>query len=535
MLTNASAPAQNTAVLWGAFDQGFAIPTSARTMVKSAAGQAFIGFTQATDTWHNAGFLADTLLRGSRGPSGPMVSFRHTFGGGAVDYGYSLVQTPDKGFIIAGQTRSFVPMQEGYLVKTAQNGALQWQHNFHRVTFPTGLQGITHTIDDGYAAAGWSEYYQSTGITAFFLAKLNANGDTMWTRTYGPPVSQAEGANAIVQTNDGGYVLAGIGSQIPSIGGPLIYVIKTNATGDTMWTRKYSGNSATSVGLTSDGGYIIAGWAQAPVIIALRLIKLDSTGNTVWNRTIGETNFFSYSGSAQQTIDGGYILSGSYAVGVGGALQAYLVKTNDSGNVVWTRKYFSPGYNGANSVSQTYDGGYIMTGVTGPNSNVQDAFLLKTAINGDSLWCKVFGGTGSDRGWSVIQTEDGGYAFSGETSSSGAGLSDMWLVKGDDNGNVTSVEAPIPPGVPASFTLDQNYPNPFNPSTTIAYTLKGAVHVRLAIFNILGQEVMTLVNEVQNPGYHEKVFDAGSVATGVYFYQLKAGEFVEVKKMLLLK
>jgi hypothetical protein len=345
--------------------------------------------------------------------------------------------------------------------------------------------------------------------------------------------SLSDVANAIQQTSDGGYILVGSGSQ-------KISIIKTNASGDTLWTKHLillaglAGSAATSVQLTSDGGYIVVGWAQAPFIINIQLIKLDSGGTTQWVKSFGGLNEFSFSGSVQQTIDGGYIISGNYAP-QGGGTQAYLIKTNDSGNVAWTRKYFSPGYNNAPALAQTFDGGYIVAGTTGPNQSLQDAFLLKTDANGDSVWARIFEGGGQDVARSVVQSDDGGYAFAGWTSSTGAGNLDLWLVKGDENGNVTGMEDPIPSGIPSSFTLYQNYPNPFNPSTTIAYTLKNAVHVRLTIFNLLGQEVMTLVNEVQSPGYHKAVFDAGSVATGVYFYRLKAGDLVEVKKMLLLK
>lgn len=532
--TSAFVFAQNTAVLWGAFDQGFAIPTSSRTMVKSAAGQAFIGFTQSTGTWHEAGFLADTLLRGSRAPSGPMVSFQRTYGGGAFDDGYSLVQTPDKGFVVAGSARSFQPLLEAYLVKTSENGVVQWQRTFHYGDRQAALKNVIRTSDGGYAAAG-SLLGNGTLFSAPYLARFNASGDTLWTRMYGgsTSASQSDVANGIQQTSDGGYILVGSSSQ-------KISIIKTNAAGDTLWTKQLTlltdlaGSAATSVQLVSDGGYIVVGWAQAPFIRNIQLIKLDANGATQWVKSFGGLNEFSFSGTVQQTIDGGYIISGDYAP-QGGGTQAYLIKTDQNGVSTWTRRYFSPGNNIAPALTQTFDGGYIVAGVTGPNPNVQDAFLLKTNANGDSVWAKIFGGGGEDVARSVVQSEDGGYAFAGWTNSSGAGNFDMWLVKGDGNGNITNVGNMITSGIPTSFILFQNFPNPFNPSTTITYDLPAITRVGLRLYNILGQEVRTLVDEVQSPGHHSVLLDARNLASGVYFYRLDATSFVATKKLLLLK
>jgi len=89
--------------------------------------------------------------------------------------------------------------------------------------------------------------------------------------------------------------------------------------------------------------------------------------------------------------------------------------------------------------------------------------------------------------------------------------------------------------IPTEFTLSQNYPNPFNPSTTINYQIATKSNVQLFVFNMLGEKVATLVNELQQPGSYQIEWDARGLSSGIYFYQIKANDFVSVKKMILMK
>jgi len=108
-------------------------------------------------------------------------------------------------------------------------------------------------------------------------------------------------------------------------------------------------------------------------------------------------------------------------------------------------------------------------------------------------------------------------------------------VTGNFVGMFTKVEKDETAGIPTSFALHQNYPNPFNPMTTITYDIPVRANVKLVVYNILGQEVATLVNEVQEPGRYNVKFDASGLPSGVYFYKLEAGKYVDVKKMVLVK
>ena len=523
--------AQNNSVMWYTFNGGFVQSTSNTNSVRAGAGQMVVGFAQAQGNQVESGFFADTLLRGrGQGYVGSIYTFSRTYGYSAgYEEGYSVQQTSDSGYIVAGVTFS-TPDRQAYVVKTNPRGDTLWTR-FVGGPGAEALYSIRQTTDGGYIATGYSNSTGAGGLDVY-LVKLNSNGTTAWMRTYGS--SSEDVGYAVRQTADGGYIVAGwtygFGPQSP-------YLIRTNASGDTLWTRTFyiSGvnRASLSVEQTTDRGFILGGYLHGFAVQFVELIKTDSLGLAVWTKQIGSFGSVAIGRSVRQTIDGGYVIAGSKNVGVGSVIQ--LIKTNQNGDSVWSRQYAGVTAYDAYSVQQTRDGGYILAGQTSINTNTSDLFLMKTDIQGDSLWAKTFGGAADERGYEVEQTLDGGYIIGGETSSYGAGLYDFYLVKTNDVGFVTSVHEPGQAAVPSEFRLYQNYPNPFNPATTIAYEISASAHVDIKIYDILGREVATLVDGVQNPGSYRVTFDASHIASGVYFYRLEAGSFVSVKKMLLLK
>ena len=149
----------------------------------------------------------------------------------------------------------------------------------------------------------------------------------------------------------------------------------------------------------------------------------------------------------------------------------------------------------------------------------------------------------------ILRTSDGGTSWEEQTSGTANLLTNVyftdvlngWLVGENGiilhttNGGVSFVEEEQLSEVPTVFLLSQNYPNPFNPSTKIKYSVPQSSNVTIKVFDILGKEIETLVNEEKPAGTYELTWIAEGLPSGVYFYQLKAGSFIETKKMLLLK
>jgi len=364
--------------------------------------------------------------------------WERTYGGTFSEVGNSVQQTSDGGYILTGYTGSFgVGDYDVYLIKTDSIGDTIWTKTYGGMGSDWG-NFVQQTSDGGYIIAGSTRSFGAGGWDVY-LIKTNASGDTLWTRTYGG-TNDDEG-NSVQQTLDGGYIVAG---YTCSFGDTLqdVYLIKTNASGDTLWTRTYGGanpDGGCSVQQTADSSYIIAGytWSFGAGYYDVYLIKTNPSGDPLWTRTYGGA-FDEGGNSVQQTSDGGYIIAGAtYSFGAGNT-DVYLIKTNPSGDTIWTRTYGGTYFDNGQSVRQTTDGGYIVAGYTGTiyQPSWFDVYLIKTNATGDTLWTRFFGGRDWDFSYSVQQTTDSGYIIAGYTDSFGAGRADVYLIKTDANGNV---------------------------------------------------------------------------------------------------
>ena len=450
----------------------------------------------------------------------------------------------------------------------------------------------------------------------------------MWNGLFGG--TQDEEAYDIIQTTDGGFLAAGATSSFGS-GGRDVWLIKLNSSGNEVWRKTLGGLSsdgARSIKQTSDGGFIITGWtfSQGPGFVGnALLLKTDSLGNQQWSKAFGG-NDVDRGYSVQQTSDGGYIFTGYTASYGAGLDDLYLVKTDSLGNEVWSKTFGGTGRDYGNSVQQTLDGGYIIAGYTlSFGAGSEDVWLVKTDSNGNQEWSKTFGGSSSDVGYCVNETFDGGYIIAGHTLSFGAGVHDVWLIRTATlipvelinfsanilNGNVTlswvtatevnnkgfeverkyySLQSSVGNwekvcfvqgngtttqtsfysfedenltagkysyrlkqidfdgtykyyylsqiveiNIPDKIELFQNYPNPFNPRTKISWQSPVSGHQTIKVFDCLGREVATLVDEYKPAGSYEVEFNALNLPSGVYFYQMRIGDLSQTKKLILLR
>jgi hypothetical protein len=342
--------------------------------------------------------------------SSAQVTFQKTFGGGQDDGFHSVQQTFDGGYIMAGFTSGFGGgfYYDVYLVKTDLNGDTLWTKTYGG-TLNDEAYCVQQTNDSGYILTGYTKIFGS-GYDIIYLIKTDVNGNELWAKTYTPSDQFGTGGRgaSVKQTLDGGYIV-GCGANV-NYG--EIYLIKTNASGDTLWTKYIAHGGINSIEQTTDSGFIMFGSTYAGDAY---LLKTDVSGNIIWKKSYGSYNFTDAGYSVKQTSDGGYIAVGYYGSG-----EVYLIKTDAVGDTLWTKGYWVDSIGGGGADIQiTNDGGYIISGTLSEPGN-WDVYLIRTDSTGDTLWTKSFGGNNLEGGASVQQTTDGGYIIAGSTLSFGA-------------------------------------------------------------------------------------------------------------------
>jgi len=399
----------------------------------SSGGYMIAGYAQSIVTVEYDAYIISLDVNGD-------TLWTRTYGGSGHDEAHSIIESPEAGFVIIGSTRPELETNyDIYVIKTQDNGDTLWTKTYGPNIGDDQGWSIQNTSDGGYILAGYSNSFNA-GDYDMYLIKTDINGNVIWESTYGG--TDDEKCASVLQSSDDRFIIVG-STQSFGAGGNDVYIVKTGSHMDTSWTNTYGGTGddrGYAVQQTSDNNYIIAGSTTSFSLRSGRgdsadvyLINTDSVGNTIWTKTYGGTGDDG-GNSVYQTSDGGYIITGYTNSYGAGRSDVYLVKTNADGDTNWTRTYGGAGNDGGNSVYQTTDGGYIITGYTYPFGVLRsDVYLIKTNSNGDTSWTKTFGGIDNDEGFSVYQTTDGGYIITGYTYR--IDQNDVYLIKTDANGD----------------------------------------------------------------------------------------------------
>lgn len=312
------------------------------------------------------------------------VIWSQTYGATYSDYAEAMVQTSDGGYALAGSTSSFgAGAFDFWLVKTDASGNIEWDRTYGGENWEVA-DSLVETSDGGYAIVGYTHSYEDDDYDAW-LVKTDANGNMEWNQTYKGKNPGSSTNQLLVEASDGGFTLAYATTSSAPYRADF-RLVKTDAYGNIEWNHTYGGkyrNLAHSLIKTSDGGYAIAGEtdshrAQSP---DFWLIKTDANGNEEWNQTYGGESV-DIAHSLVETSDGGYALAGETHSFGAGSYDAWLVKTDGTGNIEWSRTYGGESVDEFSSLVETPDGGYVMAGYTTPIGIYSDMWLVKTNEQG---------------------------------------------------------------------------------------------------------------------------------------------------------
>ena len=344
-------------------------------------------------------------------------------------------------------------------------------------------QTVIETNDGGYAILGFTKSTdgdiagKTTSVNDFWLLKLDSEGNLLWNQTYGG--SDDDRGQSLIQTSDGGYVLAGYskssdGDSSNNEGQHDNWVIKVDASGNLQWEQSFGfagHDHAYSIIETADGGLFMTGFLDVTSsggagndgrsvdrvqhgVGEFWAHRLDANGNLLWRRYFGGTNN-DRSFDAVQTPEGGFLIAGtteSNDVDISnnhGSYDVWLINVSSNGDLLWERTFGGSGIDNSNAIIASGDGNYLIAGntfstdmdVSAPLGS-SDFWLLKIDPSGSLLWEKSFGGTDFELARALCPTYDGRFWVVGHSKSlnndvsENNGMNDFWIIRVDASGSL---------------------------------------------------------------------------------------------------
>lgn len=445
---------------------------------------------------------------------------------------------------------------------------ITWQHVYGDSGEDVGYS-VAQTFDGGYIMAGLSQTGQQTRVI-----RTSAFGEIIWNKFFGGNIYEK-----IIQTKDSCFVLVGYAQGVIGFNSDG-YIIKINKEGNLVWWKKYGGKYDDyfhDLLITPDNKFLIVGTYTSqkfPNIRNMFLVKTDSNGNEIWSKSYDSTG----SGFNIDEIEGrGYLLSGSTeiyvdyngikkysrrALGINGlntlnnngfiffdnkdtiGISAIrILRTDTTFNDLSTSWIYKPDrLLFGNEIIKDKDS-YVIGGENFSFQGDQDAYIVKIDITGKLIWDRTIPPRFEYNEFinSIYKCSDSGYIALGTTSPF-SGNPDFLGIKTDKNGNTVPVSiVKFSSLVMEDYLLFQNFPNPFNSQTKIRFTLPNHSFVNIAIFNTIGEKIENLLNEYKAEGDYTIKYDASNLPSGIYFYTMSLtdkdfkAKKVITKKLVLLK
>jgi hypothetical protein len=479
----------------------------------------------------------------------PEIEWQKNYGGSDYDNSFSIIQTNDGGYAITGYILSHDgdvsgqnnDQQHIWVVKLNAQGVIEWEKGFGGTGYDRAYS-IQQTSDNGFIVGGLTasddgditEYF---GYEDIWVLKLDSSGNLEWQKSYGD--DDNEQIWEILQTTDGGYVMAG-NSWINTSHSDFI-VNKIYPNGDLEWQQIFGYNNdsedyARSIKQTTDGGYIVAG---RTTVLENQLntsdywvVKLNAQGVIEWDSRLGGSNI-DEAWEVLQTTDGGYVVTGySYSndgdvTGNHGMEDVWVVKLSASGSVQWQKSIGGSTHDRSYSIIQNSDGDFIISGYTDSvDGDIThyfggyDGWIIKLDSIGNFVWQISIGGSSSDVFRRVIQTTDGSYAVSGGINSSDTqagtlnGGLDFWVVK---------LQA-------ETLGVSQNYIDEIisiypNPSKNKIYIKTDLNVIDFTLYDAIGK---LIINQKTN-----KVINVEQLTKGIYILKINTDKGLFTKNIII--
>lgn len=323
------------------------------------------------------------------------------------------------------------------LISSVISAQVTWEKLFSKKSTDV-FRSVTEVPSGGYILAGYTSD-STVNDTDAYVVRMNTSGDTLWTKRMNGPSSRKDLFYKVINTADGGFAFCGYTTSYGS-GSDDAWWVKTDANGNVQWINTWGGvgkDRAQDIIQTSDGGYAITGYStSAPAqYYDAFIIRTNSSGDTTWTRRYGSSGYDD-ANCIRQLPDNGFIIGGQSTNGATG-LDLYLVRTNSSGATLWTNRWGTAGTDNIEHIVRNSDGTFMLAGGTDDISGLggNDGYIVKTDSSGTQIWAKIYGGNDQDDFHRIEATNDGGFIASGTSRSSGPLEPNMWMMKTTASGD----------------------------------------------------------------------------------------------------
>ena len=433
-------------------------------------------------------------------------------------------------------------------IKYNNSGAQQWVKTYNGTAGnedrPTGI--VVDQAGNVYVTGNTN----STGSSDDYVTiKYSSSGTEEWVKKYNGTANGSDKAMGIVLDNSGNICVSGYG---PGTGtGTDIATIKYSPAGTELWVKRYTATGtnnelARKIGADNNGNIYVTGSGTVANNMDFLTIKYTGAGDTAWTRKYDGPDADTDFGYHIAVFDSNNIYVSGTSYGSGTSEDIATVKYNSAGVRQWAVRYDGPGGDGynngnvrglqedfVNGLALDSDGNLYLTGTAYFNESRHDYLTIKYDPTGKQKWIQFYDGqiSNEDGGNSIVLDNSGNIYVTGYSSFSSSNNYDCITIKYSQTIGISNISSEVPP----SYSLSQNYPNPFNPVTNIKFAIPTSGFVKLVVFDMMGREVETLVNDNLAAGTYKADWNASNFSSGVYFYKLQAGEFTEIRKMVLVK
>jgi len=476
--------------------------------------------------------------------------YSRTYSGTGVgeDRAFGIAVDDLDNIYITGQVSMAGRGLELVVLKYSSNGNLLWDKIYGATSQDLDDAGLSLVIDDNNKVIVTGYCTGADGLKDIVTIKLNQNGSTAWVKMEdGEGGLNSEGFGIAVDDNDFIYV-SGYTTSENNSSGKDVAVIKYGQGGNKKWLKSYNGSvnkDDIAYGIALDGynkiyltGYTTVGSADDNTDVLL--MKLNSNGSINWVKKYNEGNGISTDKAFGIIVDSDnrIYVSGETSTSINN--RDYLVlKYNLSGVLHWSTKYDGPvhGDDYASAISILSSSKIVVTGASwGTNQNYDYATVKIKKSNGEKDPASRYSVavSSNDIAKDVDVSSNNTIYVTGYSEliveNKGSGTAISTIMERDDDGEMNTGN-----NVPEKFRLFQNYPNPFNPSTTIKFEISDNMPVKLVVYDMLGRSVDILVNSELKAGSYSITYTNKNLSSGIYFYELSAGNYKDVKKMNVVK